>query len=203
MLEPAIAHWDGATWSSVEAPPLEDVGEFTALTSVAAESADSVWAVGQGGVALHFDGEEWSQVGLPKVGGLRPEFQEVRVFGPDDVWAVGYLLHDGGARNPVAMRWDGEMWHVVETPTDLAQLNDVARTAGGSTVAIGYSEGAGGPAFYGLRLDPDGPASPLALPNGDDALFGTAAGPDGDLWVVGSGAVGTEGHIAPFAAVRR
>lgn len=200
-LLPAIAHWDGSAWTSVDAPPLQDVGDLTSLSSITQESADTLWAVGSGGVALHFDGTTWSQVEVPRVDGYRPELQAVRSFGTDDAWAVGYLLADSGARNPVALHWNGQDWQAAQTPPDLAQLNDVTRSAHGGIVAVGYAESGGGTVFYGLRLDVDQAALPLVLPEGKDALFGVDAGRDGSLWVVGTGAAG-EGNLAPFAAVR-
>jgi hypothetical protein len=200
-LVPALAHWDGVTWTSTLTPPLEDVGDLTSLSSVTKESPTTLWAVGSGGVALHYDGATWSQVEVPRVDGYRPELQAVRSFGTDDAWAVGYLLADSGARNPVALHWNGRDWQVAQTPRDLAQLNDVTRSAHGGTVAVGYAESGGSTRFYGLRLSLDQVAVPLELPRGKDALFGTDAGRDGSLWVVGTGAAG-EGNLAPFAAVR-
>ncbi len=198
----AIAHWDGSAWQSVTTPPLEDVGELTALSAVTAESATTLWAVGSGGVCLHFDGTQWSQVAVPTVNGIRPEFQAVESTSPNDSWAVGYLLTAGGQRNPVALHWDGKTWQVATTPRDTAQLNTVTRTRHGAVLAVGYVETGPGSAFYGLRLKVNKPATPLGLPAGEDGLFGADAGPGGEFWVVGTGAVGAD-KIAPFAAVRR
>jgi len=203
-LEPLIMHRDGTSWSRAEVPPLEDVGDFLALTGVAAAARDDVWAVGTGGLALHYDGDEWSQVPVPKVNGNDVALARVRILAPDDLWAVGHTTRDSGDRRPVALHWVDDAWKVIDTPAgDIAQLNDVTRTSGGSTVAFGSAEG-GALSFYGLRLSPDGPARPLSLPPGKDALYGTVASPTArDLWVVGVGAVDSEGFIAPYAAVRR
>jgi hypothetical protein len=201
-LRPVIAHYDGSVWRAAKIPPLEDVGPFTALSSVAASDDGRLWAVGIGGVALQYNGKKWRQLAVPKVGGEYVEFQKVRIFNGSDVWAVGYEIAADHSRRPVALRWTGSTWDVVQTPdADRAQLNDVAQTASG-VVAVGYRDDV--LSFYGLRLDPDGPAKPLILPPGQDALFGAAASEDGSqLWVVGSGSVGSEGKIAPYAAVRR
>lgn len=199
LLEPAVIHKGKDGWVRDDLPTLQDVGPVTALTATSAESRDSVWAVGLGGTVLHFDGTRWRQVDLPRIGGKRAELQQVRSFGEDDTWAVGYV-YSAGARHPVAYHWAGTRWDVVSTPgADTAQLNDVVRTAGGAQ-AVGYVS-SGEQTFYGLRLDLDGPASPLPLPPGKDALFAAAAGDQG-LWVVGSGGVTKPGYIAPYAALR-
>jgi hypothetical protein len=197
-----LAHYDGSAWEDVKIPPLEDVGPDTPLSSVAMTHDGTVWAVGIGGVAIRYNGKKWRQVDVPKVNGMYVEFAKVRVFDGDDVWAVGYLLDDGGSRYPVALHWSGSKWQVVETPEgDRAQLNDVAQTSAG-VVAVGYRDDV--LSFYGLRLDPHGPAKPLTLPPGENSLFGAATNDDGSqLWVIGSGSVGSEGKIAPYAAVRR
>lgn len=200
-LEPVVVHKTSDGWVRDDLPELSDVGPVTALSGVSTESRDSVWAVGLGGLTLHFDGTRWRQVALPKIDGRRADLQQVRSFGADDTWAVGYV-YASGARRPVAYHWTGTRWEVVATPTsDAAQLNDVVRTAGGAVQAVGYDV-SGAQQFYGLRLSLDGPATPLALPPGDDALFAAAVGDDG-LWVVGSGGVEKPGYIAPYAALRR
>jgi len=56
-----------------------------------------VWAVGssdEGGVVLHFDGEEWS------IEELDARLHDVAGESPDDLWAVG----DG------VFHWDGRGW---------------------------------------------------------------------------------------------
>lgn len=197
----SIAHYDGDAWAAVKVPPLHDVGFYTALSSIAEGPDGDLWAVGLGGVSLRYDGSAWEQVPVPKISGQYVDLQKVRSFDDGGIWAVGYAIVNH-ARLPVALHWTGTKWQTVQVPAgDHAQLNDVSETATG-VVAIGYRDD--GLAFYGLTLDPSGPAQPLKLPEGHDALFGSAANDAGtDLWVVGSGSVGTEGKIAPYAAVRR
>lgn len=193
-----IGHYDGDSWSAVKTPKLEHVGAQTALTSVAHDDDGTVWAVGIGGVSLRYDGKRWHQVAVPKVDGAYVDFQKVRWLRADGLWAVGYAGDDSG-RHPVALHWDGAVWQQVQAPAgDVAQLNDVT-VFHDTVVAVGY----GSSGFYGLRLDADGPSRPLRLPPGESALFGAASNRGGsELWVVGSGPVGDEGKIAPYAAVR-
>ena len=67
----------------------------TATPSGAAAPAD-VWAVGQGGSIIHWDGGAWSAVNSPSTS----ELYGVWGSGPNDVWAVGenhVVLHYDGA----------------------------------------------------------------------------------------------------------
>jgi hypothetical protein len=91
LLLPAIAHWDGKAWSPVDAPPLEGVGDTTALSSISAESPRSVWAVGGGGVCLHYDGTQWQQVPLPRVGDAFAELASVRGRDSFDTMSSSWL----------------------------------------------------------------------------------------------------------------
>jgi hypothetical protein len=43
-----IGHWDGATWSLVASPTAQN------LFAVSGASASDLWAVGEGGVILHY-----------------------------------------------------------------------------------------------------------------------------------------------------
>jgi hypothetical protein len=197
-LFPVIGHYDGTAWTEVETPTLRDVGPETALVSVAGDDDGTLWAVGQGGVSLRFDGQRWKQVSVPKVAGAYIEFEKVRWLGADGLWAVGYATDDGG-RHPVALHWNGRAWQRVQVPgQQAAQLDDVARTDRG-VITVGY----GHHGFYGLRLSVDEPSRPLRLPPGQDVLFGVASNDAGtNVWTVGSGPVGDQGFIAPYAAVR-
>lgn len=198
-LFPVIGHYDGKAWTAVETPTLRDVGSETALLSITADDDGTLWAVGQGGVSLRYDGRRWKQVSVPEVGGAYIDFEKVRWLGADGLWAVGFATYDGG-RHPVALHWEDQAWQRVQVPNkQAAQLEDVARTDRG-VVAVGY----GHSGFYGLRLSVDGPSRPIDLPPGRDSLFGVAGNDAGtELWVVGSGPVGDQGDIAPYAAVRQ
>jgi len=58
------------------------------------------WAVGEGGVMLHWDGMKWSEVSS----GFRSSIHGFWGASPDDVWAVGGdILH-----------WDGNNWSKVD-----------------------------------------------------------------------------------------
>lgn len=56
----AMWHYDGAEWAEVVLPA-EAAAKF-ALFKVHGNAADDVWAVGSGGVAVHWDGTAWSWI---------------------------------------------------------------------------------------------------------------------------------------------
>lgn len=201
VLKPVIGHYSDHEWSEVKAPKLQDVGASTALSSIAAVSKNRLWAVGQGGVALRYKNSKWKQVDVPKIGGEYVQLAKVRKLPNAGMWAVGYASFDDG-RHPVALHWTGKSWDVVSVPVDaIAQLNDVTSTANG-VVAVGYTQD-GPTAFYGLKLNPNGPSQPLGLPDGESVLYGTATDQTGtELWAVGSGP-GPGAMIVPYAALRK
>ena len=133
-----IKHWDGTQWSTVPSPN-PGTGTGNHLTSVAAISANDVWAVGyseitqDGGLAMHWDGSMWSVVPLP--GGMQMvSLNGVAARATDDVWAVGRYGIFPGIRTLV-LHWDGTQWGQVYSPSvspDWAALNAVTIDAEGN-----------------------------------------------------------------------
>lgn len=89
------------------------------LHAVWGTSAEDVWAVGDGGVALHYDGVAWEVMQADVSEGLRA------VWGssPGDVWAAGVdgaLTHwDGGkwtawSAKPSTSEWINGLWGAAE-----------------------------------------------------------------------------------------
>ena len=97
------------------------------LTSVSANSATDIWAVGDltapgievRTLALHFNGSTWSVVPTPNVvhgGNLTQNvLTSVVAAGPNDVTAVGYTLANFTELTMV-QHWDGVSWKVVASP---------------------------------------------------------------------------------------
>lgn len=61
------------------------------LRSVWAVARDDVWAVGEFGTLMHYDGRYWTVEPLPLEAG-EPDLYALWASGPDDVWAVGGLF---------------------------------------------------------------------------------------------------------------
>jgi photosystem II stability/assembly factor-like uncharacterized protein len=100
---PMVQHWDGTRWglSTIHALPSNAI-----LNSIEVISSSDVWAVGsQGGqgLAMHWDGTEWTIHLTPGATSLRA----VSSLAPDDVWAVG---------GNTVIHWDGIRWSLIAVP---------------------------------------------------------------------------------------
>jgi len=104
-----IHHWNGLDWQHVPADNVTLNCAWHALNAVVAIATDDVWVGGEyfdgsyHGLALHWDGNTWTQVAVP---GSITDFV---AFGPDDIYASG-----GGI-----MHWDGTSWSAAETFPDV------------------------------------------------------------------------------------
>ena len=115
----SIVHWDGMSWSTVDAPQGSRRGF---LESVSATSADDVWAVGRsdggdgtsvGNMVLHWDGRAWSSVRSLYRGDAW--LLTVAAIGRDDVWAGG---------GDLLQHWDGRAWRKV--PHDFSTYSQLS-----------------------------------------------------------------------------
>lgn len=79
------------------------------LNGVAAISASDVWAVGNSGAAVHYDGKSWTHVQT----GTSQDLFDVWARNANDVWAT--------AGAGTMLRWDGTKWNRVSTgfPNDI------------------------------------------------------------------------------------
>ncbi len=95
--DPIMLRWDGAVWTSVPLPPTD---KSTGLFKIWGTAADDVTAVGDRGLALHFDGADWTHHPSSDLADL------ISVWGraPDEHLAVG------GRANGRVARWDGITW---------------------------------------------------------------------------------------------
>ncbi|MFL5589435.1 MAG: hypothetical protein ACJ8DI_17550 [Ktedonobacteraceae bacterium] len=93
--EPLIEHWNGSIWTVVSSPS-PGTGAAT-LLSVAASSANSIWAVGSftnssGNTQTlieYWDGSTWSIIPNPNPGPVSDILNAVTVVSAHNVWAVG------------------------------------------------------------------------------------------------------------------
>lgn len=96
---PVIFHYTNGAWSPVDMPELDRDG-VSALFKVWGTGPDHVFAIGQLGVILHWDGTAWTQV----PSGTGEDLVSLWGRGPDDIVAVG------GRSLGVVGRWDGTAW---------------------------------------------------------------------------------------------
>jgi len=184
-----ILHFDGTEWTeTILASPLSG-----ALFKVWGTGSDDVWAVGQVGIALHWDGVQWT----PTDTGVTGSLFTVHAVAPDDVWAVG-----GPPR--ALIHWDGTSWTAEDPFGYGGQLNGVAATVDEVLVV-----GVGGIKWRreaGAWID-DYDFDPV----GD--LHGAWLGTDGQAFVVGGnflhppgttryGVVGYYGSTPPASTLR-
>lgn len=110
--------WDGSAWSAIANPGTG------ILNSIAAVSAQDVWAVGvkysdvsslQWLMVEHWNGTQWSTVTAPIPGQTNSAFNGVAAQSANSVWAAGYYDGLGFSPQPLIERWDGSAWRVATT----------------------------------------------------------------------------------------
>jgi hypothetical protein len=94
---------DGWCW----AHPLPEGNTLLAIWGAA--TAD-VWAVGERGAILHWDGRDWSPVASPSHEFLRCVWGS----GPSDVWAAG---------DRAVIHWDGNRWTMVKDDATITSIH--------------------------------------------------------------------------------
>src|SRR5437762_9069683 len=102
-------HWNGATWSIVPTPGVND----DILFGVDAVASNDVWAVGKSfqeakTLTIHWNGCNWSIVPSPNGIGDNILFG-VATIASNNVWAVG----NAGSSSTLAEHWDGTTWSIV------------------------------------------------------------------------------------------
>ncbi len=112
-------HYDGVSWQEIPVP----IGP-PRLLAVYALAADDVWAVGNLGAILHYDGQRWTVV----QGQQDYHLLDVDFAGPDDGWAVG--------THGTILRYHDSAWSPVSSPTT-ETLNGVVGRPWGEAWAVG------------------------------------------------------------------
>ncbi len=142
-----IEQWNGTSWSIVSSPNVGSVANY--LVSVAASSANDVWAVGEylnkGGTVMltlieHWNGSQWSFVPSPKGDGFLSGVATVP--GSRKVWGVGYYLNTAGYFQTLIELWNGTRWSGVVSPDGSSSVNflyNVTAVPGSANMwAVGY-----------------------------------------------------------------
>jgi hypothetical protein len=112
-----IWRWDGTAWS-------RPVTTWTNLYAIWGAAEDDVWAVGAGGLILHYDGTAWAEKTSPTTSAL----YDVWAGAANDAWAVGgshALLH-----------WDGESWSKLTSVSTSISLNEVQGVGPGEALVL-------------------------------------------------------------------
>jgi hypothetical protein len=163
---------DSSGWCWVHPLP-----QGNTLRAILERSANDVWAAGDYGTVIHWDGTAWThfRFGTGMVMALAAEPSGA-------VWAVG--------ENGLAARFDGTAFTVTDTGTTTTVLYGVATGSSGEVYAAGSGgtllswDGAHWGAVTGLRLPI--PDSSQTRPETRDLLSVWVSGA-GDVWVGGAG----------------
>src|SRR5215467_2776206 len=145
-----IERWNGKTWKQVPSP--NPGAGVRRLTSVAAISATSAWAVGfySSGAAAdrtliaRWNGKTWKQVPSPNPGTARNSLSGVAVTSATNAWAVGGYSN-GSTHRTLIVHWNGKVWKQVPSPNSGSGNNEwsgVAATSAANAWAVGsYDSG--------------------------------------------------------------
>jgi hypothetical protein len=192
-----ILHWNGTAWRRVPSP---SPGTGSALSSVAAVSARSAWAVGCTAfcflssasphtVILRWNGTAWKRAPSPgpaQVGALNG----VAASSAGNVWAVGCAGHCFGpmaTTKTMIVRWNGTAWKHVASPSPAGNslLTAVTATSARNAWAVGYTRNSD----KTLIVRWNGTAwrqVPSPTPGQFSELAGVAATSARNAWAVGS-----------------
>jgi hypothetical protein len=191
-----ILHWNGTAWKRVPSP---SPSTASALSSVAAVSARSAWAVGCTAfcfvasaspqtVILRWNGTAWKREPSPaaaRVGALNG----VAATSARNAWAVGCTGHCFGpmaSTMTMIVRWNGTAWRRVASPgPGNSVLTAVAAVSSRDAWAVGYTRGV---KLKTLILHWTGTAwKPVSSPTpaSGGQLFAVAASSARNAWAVG------------------
>jgi hypothetical protein len=196
-----ILRWNGTAWKQVPSPTPAGGG---GLFGVAADSADSAWAVGFTGadtktLILRWNGATWKQVPSPSPEAPNPDvLSGVAGGAAGRAWAVGCTdcATPSGFNGPLIEGWNGKAW--AATPGVGATggiLAGVAAISATSAWAVGHTvSGVGSSAVITTLIARWNGArwtrvsSPT--PGGRAALSGVAAISASSAWAVGGTGAG-------------
>jgi hypothetical protein len=152
------------TWST------DSSGTSAGLRGVWCSTAGDVWAVGIGGVMLHWDASSaWTTV----ASGTADYLNAVWGAAPDDIWVVGRGISGGGT----IRHWNGDAWSLVYTVSQ--ELKGVHGTATNDVWAVGNGGTLlhwNGSAWSSIPSD--------VIGNGFVGVWSNGAN---DVWAVGDG----------------
>jgi hypothetical protein len=160
LVDAAIAGCSSGGWCwSTPAP------QGNPLYSIWGSSSSDVWAVGESGAIVHWNGKVWSQVPSGVAGALR----SVWAASPSDAWTVG----DDAA----VLHWNGSAWSPrSDVPATGYYWRAVWGTSASDVWIVGGNEAIGG----GAMMHWDGADwTTYAAPEAFDAIWGPRSN---DIW---------------------
>lgn len=145
----------------------------SAVLDIVTADGGGVWAVGEAGTILYFDGESWQRLDSPT-----DETLHAVAFGSaDDGWAVG--------KAGTILRYEGTTWHSASAPTTSADELFDAVIVDASGWAVGRRFNTVSETFEGLILRlSDGTWTEVSIPR-TESLYACAFASTTDGWAVG------------------
>lgn len=123
---PTIVHYDGSAWTLTDLSALGLMMGPRALFKVWGSGASDVYAVGDAGIMLHWNGAAWEELMV----GADDDLIAVWGTGPDNIVAVG------GRANGIIAHWNGTEWRT-ESLSPLPGFNGVWMRAPGRAHVVG------------------------------------------------------------------
>ncbi|MET0384359.1 MAG: hypothetical protein ABW321_00295 [Polyangiales bacterium] len=151
------------------APVVDQAALNHVLRAVWGSSASDVWAVGNDGALLHYDGHAWSAARSDTTSHLTG----VSGTAADDVWAVG--------ENGAVLHYDGRVWRVLDDARDGVTLLTVSSLSRSDVWVAGLSDNAA----IVRRYHDGAVAETQALPGSTGIWRAWPVSPT-DMWFVGS-----------------
>lgn len=140
-------------------------GVTNVLTDVWGTSPNDVWAVGSGGVILHYNGnisQAWTRMGE---GLTTTNLHSVAGNSPTNVFAAA----GGFTDETVILRYNGSSWSIISSPANFGRVTDIWMADSGELYAVGFSPGFNIP---GAAVFKDGAWRSMWLQSGGtDPLF--------------------------------
>ncbi|HEY1954092.1 MAG TPA: hypothetical protein VGH28_00720 [Polyangiaceae bacterium] len=149
-----------------------DVPATGTLKAIWAASATDVWAGGDNGLMLHWNGSAWSKVDAATISHV----SGIWGTSANDVWATAGGIGGTNANNLV--HWNGQAWSPVDPGTTI-NLASVWGTSPSDVYAVGASGVAGTVIHF------DGATWSSLFDSGEMAPSGVAGSGASDVWVVG------------------
>lgn len=186
------------TWSTVSSPNI--AGGDTSFASVAAISANDVWAVGNTDNAVssiqrtlieHWDGTKWSVVPSPNASPQNNTLYGVAAASSTDAWAAGYFIGSDLQTHTLIEHWNGTNWSIVSSADPGSSANNlfaITTVKSGDAWTVGFYRSGNGD-FQTLIEHWNGSNwSVVSSPNpgsSNNLLYGVTALSANNVWAVG------------------
>lgn len=104
---------------------------YTTLNDVQLIDEDEGWAVGDGGIILHYKDGNWSRMPSPIQDG---RLYSISMVSTTDGWVVGY---DFDLQEALTLHWDGSTWQKVDNPAE-SIIESISMLSSDNGWAVGW-----------------------------------------------------------------